>query len=211
MARIRDTRAEPDTLARAQRVDAHHRIALHQLGLRLGAPHHARRDDDQQRRQVVWLPRGGCFVECLDHRLGERIADDRDVGDPLSFDRAPQFVGIELAAVEHDRLTTDEQHLHRGHQPRAVHERRRRHDDPRPAVGVGLGGERAGLLHAAGHRESQDRVHDGRQRPEQVLVAHAGRATGVQEPEVVPRSLDPRHGLVVRDRVFVEHGAVDER
>ena len=120
-----DRPGKPDAFARAERVEAHEVAALHEPVLHLRRPHHAGADDELQRTEVVRRALGFGLLERAQHRLSERVADDRHLGDALALHGGPQLVRIEVAADERADRGTQEHRLEAAERPGAVHERRR--------------------------------------------------------------------------------------
>ena len=119
----RDRRAETDRLRRAERVvqDRLGHVA-EQAGLVLLAPHHARRRDHGDGGQVV---AAGLGVEVLEHRLGERLADDHDVRGPVALDRGEQLGDVEVAVDQRHDGSAEVHRDERRELPGAVHQRAR--------------------------------------------------------------------------------------
>ena len=66
------------------------------------------------------------LFERAQHRLGERVADDRHLRDALALGTTlPQLVGVEVAALERDDATAGPHRLERRERAGAVHQRRR--------------------------------------------------------------------------------------
>src|SRR5581483_1111291 len=108
----RDGRAHAQRLRRRERVgEDHPRVVLEQALLGLLAPHHARRRDRHQARQV---PLPGVRIERPQNGLGERVAHDGDGVDLLALHGVEELVGLERAPLEgHDR-TAGVEHAERG-------------------------------------------------------------------------------------------------
>ena len=144
-------------LGRSHRVDDDHLFdPLDEIVLDLGREHHARGENQPERRQVVLRPIGLALVDRPDERLGEAVADDGDRGDAVFLDLRQDLVRVEAAALEGDDLAAG---AHRDEPaepaPRAVHERgaRDRHH-ARPLFD--------GALDEFGHGRRQRRVVRGR-------------------------------------------------
>ncbi len=146
-------------------------------------PHHARRHDDAQRRDV---PPVGLGVEGAQDGLGERVADDRGGVDAVALHVVEELLGAEVATLHRGDRPADHQVADGVEQPGAVHQRRCGHV------------ARAGLVDPFGdglevlfgrHALLVVRVEHA----EQVVLAphhtlgHAGGAAGVEQQEVVAR------------------------
>ena len=53
------------------------------------------------------VPVGLGFFERVQHRLRERVADDRHLRHPLALHGLPQLVRVEVPALERDDATAD--------------------------------------------------------------------------------------------------------
>ena len=112
-----------------------------QTGLGLLAPHHAGRDDADERGEI---PAAGLGVERAQDRLRERVADDRERGDCLAFDRVEEFGRVEVAAGERDDAAPAAQRAEPGEVAGAVHLRAGRQES-----GTGLGERGADVVERA--------------------------------------------------------------
>jgi hypothetical protein len=157
-----------------------------QAAFGLGAPRHSRRRDGAKR---VELPPVGQLVERREQRTGERVADDGEDLHRVALHCVPHLVRFEARAVdEHDR-TAAAQRGEGDEQTGAVHQRARGQRGRRPLTRAD-GRDRIARLRA--------RTRHLPQRDVQVVVAphdtlrHPGRATGVQEDQVVTARLTHR-------------------
>ena len=105
-------------------------MVLEQPGLGLLAPHHAGRDDADERGEI---PAIGLGVERAEDRLREGVADDRERGDALTFDRVEEFDRVEVAAGEGDDAAPAAQRAEPGEVAGAVHLRAGRQE---PGTGL---------------------------------------------------------------------------
>ena len=145
-------------------------------------------------------PRSLRRLELGHDRLGEGVADDREVRDAATLDRRQQFGGIEAARPEGDDGAGGAHHTPAGDGRRAVHQAARR-------AGGGSARARSWMTRAAaatsssvrGTRETEPLEgrrtgSDERAVGPHDALGHAGGAAGVEEPQVVERPLDAGSG-----------------
>ena len=157
------------------------------------------------------------LVERAQHRLRERVADDRHLGDPALLHHAPELVRVEVAGLERHDRAADRHGLERGEGAGAVHERRRREVHGDPARVDDPLRDRAGGFGAADHRLAVEGIHALEQHADEVFVAphhtlgHARGPAGVEEVVVVAAAGDPLHRRVGGEQRLVLDRALDER
>ena len=183
--------AEADGLARAERV-VHDRVRqmFEQSLLGLRAEDHARRDDQEELREIPALR---ILLQRLQHRLRERVADDRRRRRAARFDRRPQLLGVETLRGQRDDRAAAAERVDRREESRAVHQRAGRQQALaapflRDAIAL-LFDALARLL--ADHRvaAAAERAIERRVLPHHAL-RHARGAAGVHEEQIAGRALD---------------------
>ena len=196
----------PDRLAANPTPSLEPRLSSRSIGWRAcraaftaRAPDHAAADHQGQGRQVVGVDARLGLLQRPHHRLGERVADDREHGHPLPRHRAPQLVGVEVAALERHDGPAEEQRLHRAHHPRAVHQRRGGQVHRRPARRHHPGRGPTGVLVAVGDLLAEGPVDRLRRGP------RTGRRCATSRPSA-SRSCRPCRGTTGR-RPTVRCGA----
>ena len=94
-------RSRPPRSSRSESIQDHCGGCAQQRPASPRAPHHARRDDQPQRREVPARP--GSRSSALQHRLGERVADDRRAVDAAALSTVDESsAASKLCAVERD-------------------------------------------------------------------------------------------------------------